>query len=57
MGDGFTNIIFPTSPVLIITMAIVGLKLKDWYKWIKWLMTLLMILNVVYLLLAVLIGY
>ncbi len=57
MGDGFTNVIFPTSPVLIISMAIVGIKLKDWYKWIKWLMTILMLLNVVYLLIAVLIGY
>ena len=57
MGDGFTNIVFPTSPVLLISLAMVGLKLKDWYKWVKWLITILMCLNILYLLFGVLIGY
>lgn len=57
MGDGFTNIIFPTSPVLLISLSIAGLRLKTWYKWVKWLILLLMILNIIYLLLAVMFNY
>jgi uncharacterized ion transporter superfamily protein YfcC len=32
-GDGFTNMIVPTSSVLIGVLAIGGI---DWYKWAKW---------------------
>jgi len=57
MGDGFTNVIFPTSPVLLLALSMVGLKYRDWLKWTKWLFIILFALNIVYLMIAVAINY
>ncbi len=57
MGDGFTNVIFITSPVLLITLGMCDLKYRDWLKWTKWLFLLIFVLNIIYLIIGVLIGY
>jgi len=31
-GDGYTNVIFPTSPVLLISLSMIGV---DYFKWIN----------------------
>ncbi len=31
-GDGYTNVLFPTSPVLLISLSMIGV---DYFKWIK----------------------
>jgi uncharacterized ion transporter superfamily protein YfcC len=31
-GDGYTNVIFPTSPVLLISLSMIEV---DYFKWMK----------------------
>jgi uncharacterized ion transporter superfamily protein YfcC len=33
-GDGFTNMIFPTSPVTIGTLALAKVPFEKWFKWL-----------------------
>ncbi|KXH86720.1 YfcC family protein [Sporosarcina sp. HYO08] len=56
-GDGFTNSIFPTSGVLMASLAIAGVP---WIKWAKWMLPLFLIwcgIAIVMLVIAVLIGW
>ena len=56
-GDGYTNLIFPTSPVLLISLSMIGF---DYFKWIRkswWMFLINLALVIGFILLAVLIGY
>ncbi len=56
-GDGYTNLIFPTSPVLLISLSMIGF---DYFKWIKkswWMFLINTVLVIGFILLAVLIRY
>ena len=44
-GDGFTNMITPTSPVLIGVLGVARIPFNKWVKWITPLMILLMLLG------------
>ncbi|PAP77616.1 YfcC family protein [Rubrivirga marina] len=57
MGDGFTNMIIPTSPVL---MGVLSLARVPWPTWARWILPLqigLFALGVVVLTIAVAVGY
>ncbi|MBQ7924006.1 MAG: YfcC family protein [Clostridia bacterium] len=57
IADGFTDMILPTNPVLLIGLSIAGVSYGKWVKW-TWLMQLfLFVCTVLILLLAVAIGY
>ena len=32
-GDGFSNVFYPTNPVLLISLGIVGIGFGKWFKW------------------------
>ena len=32
-GDGFSNVFYPTNPVLLISLGIVGIGYGKWFKW------------------------
>lgn len=56
-GDGYTNVIFPTSPVLLISLSMIEM---DYFKWIKKgapLFAANLLLVVAFIVLGVLIGY
>ena len=56
-GDGFSNVFYPTNPVLLISL---GLANVDYGKWVKWswkFQALNLILTSVLLLLGLAIGY
>jgi uncharacterized ion transporter superfamily protein YfcC len=56
-GDGFGNMIIPTSAV---TMTVLGIARLPWEKWVRWvlpLQLLYMAFGVIMLLIATLIGY
>jgi uncharacterized ion transporter superfamily protein YfcC len=44
-GDGFTNMITPTSPVLIGVLGVAKISYSKWVKWIAPLMVILIILG------------
>ena len=56
-GDGFTNIIYPTNPLLMITLGITVVSYPKWFKWTAPLQLLMLIVNIAILCFAVLIGY
>ncbi|MBN1953704.1 MAG: YfcC family protein [Anaerolineae bacterium] len=56
-GDGFSNMAYPTSPVLLICL---GLTVVTYAKWMRWTLKLwlwVLLLTVIFLGLAVAIGY
>ena len=56
-GDGYTNVIFPTSPVLLISLSMIEV---DYFKWVKkslplFAVNLLLVLG--FIALGVVLGY
>ena len=56
-GDGFTNMLVPTNPVLMGILGIAGIPYNKWFKFIFPLMIKLWIAGSIALIIAVLIGY
>lgn len=56
-GDGFSNLLWPTNPLLIISLGIAGISYRKWAMWILPLQLALFVVSVGFLLLAVNIGY
>ncbi len=57
MGDGFSNIIWPTNPLLLIGLGIARISYKDWFRWVLPVQLLLAGICIVFLIVAVSIGY
>lgn len=57
LGDGFTNMIYPTNVVLLIILGIVGVPYARWFKWTWKIQLALLGLSVISLIIAVGIGY
>lgn len=56
-GDGFSNTIYPTSPVLLIAL---GLSVVSYPRWLRWTLPLwgmMLLVTILYLSLAVAVGY
>lgn len=32
-GDGFSNVFYPTNPVLLISLGLAGVSYSEWFKW------------------------
>ena len=56
-GDGFTNMLYPTNPLLMITLGVTVVSYPKWFKFSIGLQLLMLGINIAFLLLAVLIGY
>lgn len=56
-GDGFSNVVFPTNPVLIISLGLAGLSYGKWIRKIWKLELVIIVLSVIFLELGVLFGY
>ena len=56
-GDGFTNVLFPTSPVLLIGLSMVGLNYFTWLKKSKYLFLINALIVILLIIIAILIGY
>ena len=57
LGDGFTNLIIPTSPVTMGVLALAKINWVDWAKWMLPLQTAFFILSLIFCAIAVLMGY
>jgi len=57
MADGFTDVILPTNPVLLIGLSMANVSYGKWLKWTWKLQFLLLGISVLVLLFGVLIGY
>ena len=57
MADGFTDVIMPTNPVLLIGLSMAGVSYPKWVKWTWKLQLLVFAQTVLILLFGVAIGY
>jgi uncharacterized ion transporter superfamily protein YfcC len=57
MADGFTDVILPTNPVLLIGLSMANVSYFKWLKWTWKLQLLLFIISILVLLFGVFIGY
>ena len=56
-GDGYTNVIFPTSPVLLISLSMIELDYFTWVRKSAPLFALNFLLVLGFIVLGVVIGY
>lgn len=56
-GDGYTNVIFPTNGVLLIGLSIAGVSYTKWLKYTYKLQLVTLLLTIIFLMIAVWIGY
>lgn len=56
-GDGYTNLLFPTSPVLLIGLSMIGMSYFKWLKKSSLLFVITFALVIVFLVIAIAIGY
>ncbi len=56
-GDGFSNILYPTNALLLICLAISGVSYLQWLKWIWKIQLIFFLCSLLFLLIAVYIGY
>lgn len=57
MADGFTDVILPTNPVLLIGLSMANVSYGKWLKWTWKLQLLLFAISVLILFFGVLVGY
>ena len=56
-GDGFSNVLYPTNPVLLISLGLSGVSYVKWFKWSWKFQGTIFILTSALLLIGLLTGY
>lgn len=56
-GDGFSNILYPTNPVLLISLGLANVSYGKWFKWTWKLQAVILCLTSLLLLFGLVIGY
>jgi len=56
-GDGFSNLVYPTSAVLLICLGFTPVSYAKWLRWVLRLWVWVILLSLVFLGIAVLTGY
>lgn len=57
MGDGFSNMLWPTNPFLMIGLGFAGIRYTTWLKWSLPIHIVIMVICICFLLIAVNTGY
>ena len=57
MADGFSDVIIPTNPILLVGLSMTGVSYGKWFKWTWKLQLLIFTLSIAFLGFGVLIGY
>lgn len=56
-GDGFSNVLYPTNPALLISLGLADVSYGDWFKWSSKFQLMNLILTGSILLLGLAVGY
>lgn len=56
-GDGFSNVFYPTNPVLLISLGIANVSYGDWVKWTWKFQAVNLVMTSVILLFGMMVGY
>ena len=57
MADGFTDVILPTNPILLVGLSMANVSYAKWVKWTWKLQGTVLLLTIAFLGFGVLIGY
>ncbi len=57
LGDGYTNVLFPTSPVLLISLSMIGVKYSSWIRKSAGLFAVNILLVIAFIILGIFAGY
>jgi uncharacterized ion transporter superfamily protein YfcC len=57
MGDGFSNVLYPTNALLLIALGLTVVPYTKWFKWTIGVQILIALISIAFLMVAVLIGY
>ena len=57
LGDGYTNVLFPTSPVLLISLSMIGVKYSSWIRKSAGLFAVNILLVITFIILGIFAGY
>lgn len=57
LGDGFSNMFYPTNAVLLVSLGLANFSYVKWFKWTVILQILIVILSLVFLWVGLEIGY
>ena len=56
-GDGFSNLVYPTNALLLITLSLTSIPYHKWLKWVMRLWLIILPVTVIFLALAVMLNY
>jgi uncharacterized ion transporter superfamily protein YfcC len=56
-GDGFSNLIWPTNPLLLIAIGLAGVSYREWFRFVIPLQVALVLISCLFLMLAVAINF
>ncbi len=56
-GDGFSNLLYPTNPVLLIGLGLTVVSYTKWFKWVVKLQGAIFLLTLIMLEIAIVTGY
>ena len=56
-GDGFSNVLYPTNPVLLISLGVAGVSYTKWFKWSGKIQLAILVVTSLLLLFGLSIGY
>ena len=56
-GDGFSNVLYPTNPALLISLGLADVNYSDWFKWSGKFQALNLLVTCLLLLLGFAVGY
>lgn len=56
-GDGFSNVLYPTNPALLISLGLADISYSDWFKWSWKFQALNLLLTSALLLFGLTVGY
>lgn len=56
-GDGFSHLLYPTNPALLIALSLTSVSFAKWLKWTMVIQVILFIITMVFLILAIVFKY
>ncbi|MBN2605648.1 MAG: YfcC family protein [Bacilli bacterium] len=57
LGDGFSNLFYPTNAVLLVALGLASFSYPKWFKWTVLLQIIIIILSIIFLYVGFKVGY
>jgi len=57
LGDGFSNMFYPTNAVLLVSLGLASFSYTKWFKWTVILQVIIILLSILFLFIGLHIGY